>query len=146
MAAGTSYRDIAGQYLSVSKSTVERHAHNHLIQAIKEAKQEQAIQSGSIALDRIARGEGIVDAILTSAWNEKSKEPELALKALSELRRHVELRAKLEGELDERSITITAVPEWRELRALLLDALALHPQAKMAVIRALEAYDDAQVA
>lgn len=69
------------------------------------------------------------------------KEYRFALQALAELRRQNELCAKLVGELDEHSITITAIPEWRELRALLLDALSQHPVAKMAVIRALEAYD-----
>jgi hypothetical protein len=143
---GTVNSEIACKF-DVGRMSIERHATNHLIAAIKEAKQEQAVQSGSIALERMTRGEGIVDEILDEFWNEKKqKAPELALKALAELRRQVELRAKLEGELDEHSITITAIPEWRELRALLLDALAQHPQAKMAVIRALEAYDYAQSA
>jgi hypothetical protein len=145
--AGTSNREITSTF-SVGRMAIERHATNHLIQAIKVAKQEQDLQSGSIALERMARGEGIVDAILDEYWNEEKKQkvPELALKALAELRRQVELRAKLEGELDEHSITITSIPEWRELRALLLDALRLHPQAKLAVIRALEAYDHDRIA
>ncbi|MGH2478070.1 MAG: hypothetical protein ACRDHW_00225 [Ktedonobacteraceae bacterium] len=93
----------------------------------------------------MARGEQIVDEIITYSWGKDAKDikiPELALKALAELRRQVELRAKLEGDLDEHSITITSIPEWRELRSLLLDALSIHPQAKMAVIRALEAYGE----
>lgn len=141
--AGTVNREITSKF-GVGRMAIERHADNHLAQAIKEAKQEQALQSGSSALDRMSKGEKIVDEIITYSWGgETGKElkmPELALKALAEQRRQVELRAKIEGDLDERSITITAVPEWRELRALLLEALAMHPQAKMAVIRALEAY------
>ncbi|SRR6266567_246044 len=137
---GTVNREITSKF-GVGRMAIERHTTNHLIQTVKEAKQEQAIQTGSLALDRMSRGEGIVDEILDEFWGEKVKAPELALKALAELRRQVELRAKLEGELDEHSITITSIPEWRELRALLLDALRTHPQARMAVIRALEAYD-----
>lgn len=145
---GVPYRDIACKF-SVGRMAIERHTSNHLIAAIKEVKQEQALQSGSLALDRMQRGEHIVDAIIKSAWDEEKedeKNPDLALKALAELRRQVELRAKLEGELDEHTITITSIPEWRELRALLLDALSQHPGAKMAVIRALEAYDHVRTA
>lgn len=146
--SGESFRVISRQF-GVGHDAVQRHAANHLAAAIQEVKQEQAVQSGSLALDRMTRGEAIVDEIIAYAWGKGKKDvkmPELALKALAELRRQVELRAKLEGELDERSITITAIPEWRELRTLLLEALAMHPQAKMAVIRALEAYDHEQSA
>lgn len=137
----------------MSHMAVQRHASDHLAAAIKEVKQTQIIQSGSIALDRMARGEKIVDEIISFAWGDEnkakpdeSKAPDLALKALAELRRQVELRAKLEGELDEHTITVTSIPEWRELRTLLLEALSVHPQAKMAVIRALEAYNHEQSA
>jgi hypothetical protein len=147
--ARTPLRNIAERF-SIGYVSVQRHATNHLVQAIKEVRQEQAIQSGSHALDRMAKGEKIVDEIVVYSWGgetgKEAKMPELALKALAEQRRQVELRAKIEGELDERSLTITAIPEWRELRTLLLEALALHPQAKMAVIRALEAYDHEQSA
>lgn len=141
---GTSKRDISLQF-GVGHMAVQRHA-THITDAIREAKQGQTLQSGSTALDRMAKGEKIVDEILSSAWGEKNKEPDLALKTLAELRRQVELRAKIEGELDEHTITITSIPEWRELRALLLEALSTHPQAKMAVIRALEAYSHEQSA
>lgn len=154
IAAGASNRSIALQF-GMSHMAVQRHASDHLAAAIKEVQQAQLIQSGSIALSRMARGEKIVDEIIAFAWGDednakrdesKDKAPDLALKALAELRRQVELRAKLEGEIDEHTITITSIPEWRELRTLLLDALSVHPQAKMAVIRALEAYNREQSA
>jgi DNA-binding transcriptional MocR family regulator len=140
---GVSNRSIALQY-GMSHMSVQRHATEHIARAIAEVKQEQAIQSGSAALDRMSRGEAIIDEMIKEYWSVEKGEvkvPDLTLKALAELRRQVELRAKLEGELDEHTITITSIPEWRELRALLLDALSMHPQAKMAVMRALEVYD-----
>lgn len=151
---GVPLRNISKQF-SVGYVSIQRHMVKHLSEAVKDfketqqaqqdqVKQEQSVLSGNNALDRMARGEKIVDEIIKYSWNNEpngAKMPELALKALSEMRRMVELRAKIEGELDERSITITAVPEWRELRTLLLEALGQHPQAKMAVMRALEAYD-----
>lgn len=149
IASGKSFRGIS-RHFSVGADAVERHASTHLVKAIKEVRQTQTQQSGSTALERMGQAEKIVDEVITYSWGgETGKEtrmPELVLKALAESRRQVELRAKLEGELDEHSITITSIPEWRELRALLLDALSIHPQAKMAVIRALESYSHEQSA
>jgi len=153
--SGKSLRCVALQFLT-SDSTLRRHRDHCLKPACTAAREkretqqaEESEQSGTVALDRMTRGEQIVDEIIAYSWSDEEKIPkipELALKALGELRRQVELRAKLEGELDEHSITITAIPEWRELRSLLLDALRIHPQAKLAVMRALEAYDHDQSA
>jgi hypothetical protein len=113
---------------------------------VQVAKQEQQIAAGLSVLDRLAQGEQVIDAVLAPLLRSGTT-PDLPLdKALALHLKQVELRAKIEGELDERSITVTAIPDWRELRALLLDALTRHPQAKMDVLRALEAYDATQSA
>jgi hypothetical protein len=140
-------RNISKQF-SVGYVSIQRHAINHLSQSIQEIKQEQVaqsnFQSGSNALSRMSRAESIIDELIEAYWSEDEKKlrvPDITLKALAEMRRQIELRAKLEGELDERSITVTAIPEWQELRALLLEALSVHPQAKVAVMRVMEAYN-----
>lgn len=97
-------------------------------------------EAGSNVLRTLGDGESILREVLAVSWCEENRDTATAIKALAELRHHTELRAKIEGDLDERSITVTAIPEWRDLRNLLLDALAQHPQAKLAVMRALEAY------
>ena len=141
--SGVSYRIIANQF-ALSFGSVQRHAASHLIEALQQAqraKQEQEIASGSFALDRLAQGERIIDKFL-EPFLSSEEFGDLTLKdALAEQRRQVELRAKIEGELDEQSVTVTAIPDWRDLRVLLLDALKNHPQARMDVLRALEAYD-----
>ena len=141
--AGVSYRVIARQF-SVGHDAIQRHAASHIRESIQEVIAQQEEQSAFDALSEMdwMRNEtrGIYNEV------RQIKDYRFALQALAELRRQNELCAKLVGELDEHSITITAIPEWRELRALLLDALAQHPQAKMAVIRALEAYDHEQTA
>jgi hypothetical protein len=138
LASGASLRDIARQF-GAGKDAVARHRDNCIKPILQEAKAQQDEQT---AFNTISEMEWIREQArsIYQATNDAG-DYRLALAALGELRRQNELRAKLEGELDEHSITITSIPEWQELRALLLDALSQHPQAKMAVIRALEAYD-----
>lgn len=144
--ADASLRDIARQF-SVSKDAVARHKEHCIKPAIQEIVAQRQEETAHTALSEMEWLREQAKAIFHYAWGEETlKDSRTALQALAELRRQNELQAKLEGELDEHSITITSIPEWRELRALLLDALRSHPQAKLAVIRALEAYDHAQSA
>jgi hypothetical protein len=145
VAAGASLRDVARQF-ETSKDAVARHKENCIKPAIQLVRQEQMLETGSRALDRLTRHENMVDEALEIAWYGETKDPNLLIRLLQVSTKQIELRAKLEGDLDERSITITAIPEWVELRSMLIDALAMHPQAKQAVIRALEAYDHAKSA
>ncbi len=140
IANGTSYRHISSQF-SIGYKSVERHKEHCIKPILQEIVTKQEEQTAFTTFSEMDWMREQLRAIYTENWSDTRKVPDLALKALAELRRQVELRAKLEGELDEHSITITSIPEWRELRALLLDALRTHPQARMAVIRALEAYD-----
>lgn len=143
---GATLRDVARQY-ATSKDAVARHKAHCIKPAVQEAKQERAkqeqvqiLQTGNLALDRMARDENLIDEALRLAWDGEAKDVNLLIRLLQVSSKQIELRAKLEGDLDERSITVTAIPEWRDLRNLLLEALAQHPQAKLAVMRALEAY------
>lgn len=135
-----SNREITRKF-AVSKDAQWRHKEHCIKPILQEVKAQQEEETASTTISEMEWMRTQVHAIYEEAWSDTRKVPDLALKALAEMRRQNELRAKLEGELDEHSITITSIPEWRELRALLLDALAVHPQAKLAVIRALEAYD-----
>jgi hypothetical protein len=66
-----------------------------------------------------------------------------ALGAIREARGNLELLAKLLGELDERPVVnLTIAPEWLELRAIIVQALAPHPAASQDVLRALEGVDN----
>lgn len=65
-------------------------------------------------------------------------DPETVLKAVDRIHRQIELQAKLLGELDERPvINVLMQPEWLQVRAVLLAALAAFPQAREAAAAAL---------
>jgi hypothetical protein len=70
---------------------------------------------------------------------EEAGELRTALGAIREARGNLELLAKLLGELDERPVVnLNLSPEWLELRAVIVTALEPHPEARGAVLRALE--------
>jgi hypothetical protein len=135
----SSYRIIANRY-RISVGAIQRHVAGHLMQAIQQVKTRQEEQSGSRALDNLALAEEYLITILRLPLSATGRDIALTIRVLGELRQQSELRAKLEGELDGHSITITAIPEWQELRTLLLETLSAHPQARRDVIHALEVY------
>ena len=62
-----------------------------------------------------------------------------ALAAISQARGNLELLLRLLGELNEQpafNITLLEHPGWRELQAVIFDALRPYPEARMAMIRA----------
>ena len=100
-----------------------RHEEEHDI-ALDVVEQLKAINSASLAILEEARDAG---------------ELGLALKAIDRIHRQVELQAKLLGELDERAaVNVTLSPQWLELRAVIVGALETHPEARKAVLRAIE--------
>lgn len=65
------------------------------------------------------------------------------LRAVREARENIRLLAELRGELD-RSTTLNLYvnPEWRALKALLVEALGTYPDARAAVVRAIQAREE----
>jgi hypothetical protein len=68
-------------------------------------------------------------------WESKRADPrDLVLKTADRLRQQTELLAKLLGELNEQpQINVLVAPEWLQVRSVLLDALALYPEARASV-------------
>ncbi|HUW08770.1 MAG TPA: hypothetical protein VM537_03530, partial [Anaerolineae bacterium] len=59
---------------------------------------------------------------------------ELVLKTAGRLQGHIELLAKLVGELDDRpQVAVLLAPEWLTIRAAMLDTLRPYPEARAAV-------------
>ena len=59
-----------------------------------------------------------------------------ALAAVRELARIVELQAKLAGDLiDAPTVNVTLGADWTDMRAAILSALDLYPEARVAVAR-----------
>lgn len=126
---------------------IQRHRDNHLRAEAKkviyaEAKQEQeAIESANASavvkadrldvIDSLTRLSARVDRLVTQA--EKEGEASVALKGMAELRRQIELAARILGDLDSSSKTTVIVaehPEWLRVRDILFRVLDRHPEAK----------------
>ena len=131
IAEGESLRTIADRY-ATSKTTLIRHKENCIKPAIQLVQTAQVIKTGVSSLERLDRAAELVDGLV---WQEH-QDPDLLIKALAELRRQVELRAKLTGELDQHpQVNIQQTPDWHEMRAAFLDALADLPEAKGRILR-----------
>lgn len=91
------------------------------------------------------KGESTRDFILIET---KHADPrDLLLKSAARLNGHIELLAKLIGELDDRPIVnIITNPAWIELRSTLLGALQSFPEARLAVSSALTSIEVQHVA
>ena len=132
---GSSFRDIAGQY-AVSKSALQRHKAEHLPPKLTKAKQAEEVAEATGLLRQIRTLQAVTLRILRDA--EADGERRTALKAVAEARRNIELLGKLAGELQqEGAVTIINSPQYVELRAVIVEALAGHPEARLAVANAL---------
>ena len=120
---------------------MRRHKGNHLpAKLIMAQAAEEAAQADNL-LDQVQDLQERTLAILEGA--EETKQHRTAPSAVREARSNVELLAKLLGELDERpQVNVLVSPEWLELHAVIVGALEPHPQARGAVLRALEEADN----
>jgi transposase len=135
LVAGTSYRHIASQF-SVGYKSIERHATDHVKQAIK---QSQTAKEEAQALD-VIRQLKTINSVTLHVLEEvrKAKEHMTTLYAVDRVMKQLELQAKLLGDLDDRpQVNITLTPEWQAIRAAIVQALAPYPAARVAVASAL---------
>ncbi len=121
----------------VSKDSLSRHKGNHLPAKMVMAQAAEEVAQADSLLDQVRELQASALGILDKA--EKAGELRTALGAIREARGNLELLAKLLGELDERpQVNLNVSPEWLELRAVIVGALEPHPDARGAVLRALE--------
>lgn len=139
LAGGASNRSVASLH-DVSEAAVRRHKGNHLPVRVAKAQEEEDVRE---ALDVVRQLKAINAAslhILKEA-REQGKQG-TALQAVDRIHKQIELQAKLLGELDERPVVNLYVSaEWMELRAVLVGALEPYPDARGAVLRAVEGTD-----
>jgi len=134
--AGESYREITGRW-GVSRSALSRHLRQHLVALLAGRSEVEADN----LLEQVADLQKQAQAIKDKA--EAAGDLKTALQGIRELVRIVELLAKLRGELDERpQVNILLSPQWLEVRAVLLKALAPYPDARQAAAQALLEVDD----
>ncbi|HEY3288496.1 MAG TPA: hypothetical protein VGK87_00060 [Anaerolineae bacterium] len=61
----------------------------------------------------------------------------VAVAAIAQARGNLELFAKLLGELSETTVNVLVSPQWIELRSVILNAVEPFPDARLALVEAL---------
>lgn len=131
-----SNRSLASLY-DVSEAAVRRHASNHLPAKLVMAEKATEVAEANDLLAQVQDLQARTLSILEDA--ETTRQHRTALSAIREARSNLELLAKLVGQLDDRpQVNITLSPEWLELRAVIVGALAPYQDARTEVLRAIE--------
>jgi transposase-like protein len=132
---GMPNRRIASHY-GVTERAVRNHKAAHLPATLAKAQEAQEVAKADDLLDQVRDLQERALVILNKA--EETGELRTALGAIREARGNLELLAKLLGELDERPVNVLISPQWLELRAVIVTALEPHPEARGAILGALE--------
>ena len=133
--SGQSYRDIARRY-AIGKDSVGRHAMNHLPDTIKKAHSLQETGRADVLLDRVESLITDAEGLLVHGRDKQKAKP--WADGIRELRKCLELLARVTGELDDRpQINLVALPAWVEIRAVILAAVAPFPEIREKVTDAI---------
>jgi len=128
------YRGIARSF-AVSEDAVSRHVKSgHVGQLLALAADAERAAAADSLLDRIEGLQSQTLAILDSAEDQRT-----ALSAIAQARRNLELIGEVTKELDRAgTINLELSPEWVEIKAVLVTTLERFPDARDAVLSALE--------
>lgn len=133
---GVAFPALVAEY-RVSKDALSRHKANHLPAKLVMAEKAGEVAGADDLLGRAQDLQARTLAILEAA--ESTQQHRTALSAIREARGNLELLAKLVGQLDDRpQVNITLSPQWLELRAVIVGALAPYQQARADVLRAIQ--------
>ncbi len=131
-------RSIASHY-GLIETSLRRHRDKHLPAKLAKAEAASELARADQLLAELRDLHERARLMLEDA--EAAGDLRTALSAVREARGCLELLAKLMGELkDTTTVNLILSPEWLEVRALILAALAPHPAARQAVATSLEAY------
>ncbi len=137
LVTGEAVYALARRYSSLSEPALRRHKDAHLPATLAKAHDAAEAAHADDLLGQVRQLQGKALGILTKA--EESGQLMVALGAIREARGCLELLGKLMGEIDDRpQVNVLVLPEWLGLRAVLLRALAPHPEARAALMAALE--------
>jgi hypothetical protein len=119
---------------------VQRHKEEHLPAALAKARSAAEADHGDDLLRQVRVLQMQTLNILKTALG--AQDLNTALRAISEARRNLELLARLNGELEQgATVNLVISPQWLEVRAAILAALAPYPNAKLAVAERLSALE-----
>jgi hypothetical protein len=121
-----------------AEDALARHREHLPLHLAKASEAAEVIQAGSL-LDRLLSLNAETMAILKEARTGRIKDNELALRAVARAEKQLELQGKLLGELNDAPTVniLMAAPEWLTLRSTIVTALTPYPQARAAVLEAL---------
>jgi len=123
----------------VATGTLSKHLNEHLAAHVQQALTEYGTSKGIKVLTKLSTLVDRLGSFLDRA-EEAGDSPEFRATA-AELRKQLELVAKLQGDLDQEGTThinLQLNVGWIELRSAILLALEAHPEARGDVLRALE--------
>lgn len=134
--SGTSFRDIAGQF-NLSKTALARHKESHIPELLSKSNDIKEIISADSLLTKLEEESKFVREMRNSA--REGGDIELALKAVDRALKCIDLYAKVSGLIQEQpTVNITLNAEWIELKAVIVSALKLYPDALEAVRNAIK--------
>jgi hypothetical protein len=136
---GTPNRRIATQY-SLSEASVRRHHDSHLPTTLSKAHEAEEVSRADDLLRQVKALQGKTLSLLLKA--EEAGELRTALAGIREARGNLELLAKLAGELDARPVVNVVLID-AQVRDAIVRALAPYGEARLAVARALERFEEA---
>ena len=136
LVAGETFRALSRQY-ELSRDALRRHKNDHLPATMVKAQGVVEMVQGDNLLDQLTELQAQAKRIADKA--EKGNNFTAALGGVRELVRIVELLAKLRGELQEgTTVNLFVSNEWTNVQAVVVGALELYPEARLAVVKALE--------
>jgi len=134
--SGAPNRRIATQY-GLSESAVRRHKAGHLPPTIAKAGEAIEVAHADTLLDQVHTLLDKARSLTDQA--EEAGDLRIALQGIREVRGVLELLAKVTGELQAGPVVgIIMSPEWTTLRTAILRALESFPDARQAILQALD--------
>lgn len=128
---GGSDREVAAKVRGISHDAVRRHREAHLPATLAKASDAREVARADTLLSQVRDLHGRALAILNAA--EGAGDLRTALGGIREARGCLELLGRLDGELPEsNTVNVLVLPQWVELRAALVQALAPFPEARQA--------------
>ena len=136
LVAGEPIRGLSALY-GVSERALGRHRDNHLPAALAQAEAAAEVARGDDLLDQVDQLLRWARGIIAEAA--KAKDLRTALQGIREARGCLELMGQLMGQIEKgQTVNVLVLPEWVEVRAVVVAALAPYPEARAAVAAALE--------
>jgi hypothetical protein len=134
--AGTPAREIAERYVTLSHTSVQRHADNHMAEALARSREVVELSDAERLKDELERVKADVHRLKTKA--EEEGDIKTALMGCDRALKALDLQARL-AQLIQTAPTVNVLisPEWLELRAVIVTALEPHPDARESVLQAI---------